>query len=164
VYVRQPLTGNRRTKEPKPRDLLSEILQNHKLVISREILEEVAVTTNEPRIQKYVEQEDIADFLRDLASSGSFVKISSRFRAVMEDPDDDAIHRTAVDGKAGFVVSGDGHLLGMGKFRRISIVAVAGMLETQENFYLSLPGAGDLSSDDAQLRGSTSRQAMVYLG
>ena len=116
-------------KEGKPRDLLYEILRNHELVISREILEEVAVIANEPRIQKYVEQADIADFLRDLASSGSIVKTRSRFRAVKEDHDDDAILRTAVDGKAGFVVSGDTHLLDFEKFRRIRIVTVASMLE-----------------------------------
>ncbi|MEM2139542.1 putative toxin-antitoxin system toxin component, PIN family [Nitrososphaera sp.] len=52
-------------KEGKPRNLLFEILRNHELVISREILEEVVIIANEPKIQKYVEQENIADFLRD---------------------------------------------------------------------------------------------------
>lgn len=119
-------------KEGKPRDLLFEILRNHELVVSREILEEVTVIANEPKIQKYVEQESIADFLRDLASSGSFVRIRSRFKAVKEDADDDVVLRTAIDGKASFIVSGDSHLLGMGKFRKVRIITVAEMLRALE--------------------------------
>lgn len=117
-------------KEGKPRDLLFEILLNHELVISKEILEDVAMVANEPKIRKYVDQDDIADFLRDLASSASIVKIRSRFKAVKEDPDDDVILRTAVDGRARLVVSGDNHLLEIGRFRGIKIVPVTEMLQT----------------------------------
>jgi putative PIN family toxin of toxin-antitoxin system len=91
-------------KEGKPRDLLREILLNHELVISREILEEVAAVANEPRIRRYVDHKDIAEFLRDLASSASIVKTKSKFRVVKQDPDDDTILRTAVDGRAKLVV------------------------------------------------------------
>jgi len=115
-------------KEGKPRELLYEILDGHELISSKEILEEVAIIANEPRVRKYVEQDDIADFFRNLASSGHIIKISSKFRAVKEDPDEDIILRIAGDGKASFVVSGDAHLLGMRKFRRIRIVTVIEML------------------------------------
>ncbi len=117
-------------KEGKPRDLLFEILLNHALVISKEILEDVATVANEPRIHKYVDQEDIVDFLRVLARSASIVKIKSRFKAVKEDPDDDIILRTAIDGRARLVVSGDNHLLDMERFRGIRIVTVTEMLQT----------------------------------
>jgi putative PIN family toxin of toxin-antitoxin system len=120
-------------KEGKPRELLFEILDGHELISSKEILEEVAIIANEPRIRRYVEQDDIADFLRDLASSGYIIKISSKFKAVKEDPYDDIILRTASDGKASFVVSGDAHLLGMRKFRRIRIVTVTEMLLMLKN-------------------------------
>ena len=116
-------------KEGKPRDLLFEILLNHELITSKEILEEVATIANEPRIRRYVDQEDIADFLRDLASSASIVKINSKFKAVKEDPDDDTILRTAIDGRARLVVSGDTHLLDMKRFRGIRIVSVGEMLQ-----------------------------------
>lgn len=122
-------------KEGKPRDLLFEILQNHELVISKEILEEVATVANEPRIRKYVNQEDIVNFLRDLASSALIVKIKSRFKAVKEDPDDDTILRTAVDGKSRLVVSGDSHILDLKRFRRIRIVSVVEMLQILKTHY-----------------------------
>ena len=120
-------------KEGKPRDLILEILLNHELLISREILE-VAMIANEPRIRRYVDHKDITDFLRDLASSASIVKIKSKFRAVKQDPDDDTILRTAVDGRARLVVSGDSHLLDMKGFRGIRIVSVAEMLQMLKNY------------------------------
>ena len=120
-------------KEGKPRDLLLGILLNHELVISREVLEEVATIANEPKIRRYVDHKDITDFLRDLASSASIVKIRSKFIAVKQDPDDDTIMRTAVDGRARLVVSGDSHLLDMKGFRGIRIVSVAEMLQMLNN-------------------------------
>ena len=42
-------------KEGKPRQLLFRIIKSrHDLITSEEILEELAMTANEPRIQKYV--------------------------------------------------------------------------------------------------------------
>lgn len=115
-------------KQGKPRNLLREIIHNHTLVISKELLEELAITANEPKILRYVNQHDIADFLRDLASSAELVTTSSRFKLVKDDPEDDNVLRTAYDGKASYVVSGDRHLLTLKKFRRIRIVTVDEML------------------------------------
>ena len=113
----------------KPRLLLSEILRRQELVISREILKEVAVVTEEERIKRYVSRRDIASFLGDISSTARITRIRSKFSVVEEDPDDDLILRTAYDGKARYVVSGDGHLLGLGNFRRIRIVTVGEMTE-----------------------------------
>ncbi|MGI0019357.1 MAG: putative toxin-antitoxin system toxin component, PIN family [Nitrososphaera sp.] len=73
----------------KPRFLLSEILRRQELVISREILKEVAVVAEEERIKKYVSRRDVASFLRDISSSARITRIRSRFSVVEEDPDDD---------------------------------------------------------------------------
>jgi len=116
-------------KEGKPRNLLREIISNHTLVISKELLEELAITANEPKILRYVNQQDIADFLRDLSGSAEFVRTRSRFRLVKEDPEDDIVLRTAYDGKASYVASDDRHLLSLKGFRRIRIVTVDQMLK-----------------------------------
>ena len=52
---------------------------------------------------------------------------------IQTDPDDDTILRTAVDGRARLVVSGDSHLLDMKGFRGIRIVSVAEMLQMLNN-------------------------------
>ncbi len=111
-------------KQGKPRNLSREIIHNHTLIISKELLEELAITANEPKILRYVNQQDIADFLRDLASSAEFVRTRSRFRLVKDDPEDDIVLRAAFDGKASYVASGDKHLLALKQFRRIKIVTV----------------------------------------
>lgn len=116
-------------KQGKPRNLSREIIHNHTLIISKELLEELAITSNEPKILRYVNQQDIADFLRDLASSAEFVRTRSRFRLVKDDPEDDIVLRTAFDGKASYVASGDKHLLALKQFRRIKIVTVDEMLK-----------------------------------
>lgn len=118
-------------KEGKPRELLFKIIKSkrHKLVVSEEILLELAIVANEPKIQKYVSQRDIADFLRDLATATTVVEIGSKFGVVEEDPDDDIILRTAHDARASYIVSGDSHLLALGRFRRIAIVSVVDMLK-----------------------------------
>jgi putative PIN family toxin of toxin-antitoxin system len=116
-------------KEGKPRDLLSLTLVAHELIISREILEEVATVANEPRIRKYLERVDVADFLRDIATKAAMVRLRSRFKEVKDDPDDDMILRTAIDGRASYIVSGDSHLLALKRFRRVSIISVSDALE-----------------------------------
>ena len=66
--------------------------------------------------------------------SARIVRIRSRFRAVKEDPDDDTILRTAYDGRASYISSGDMHLLDMKKFRRVRMVAVEEMLEILKGY------------------------------
>jgi putative PIN family toxin of toxin-antitoxin system len=102
--------------------------RNNELILSKEILAEFAETSRNPKIQRYVNEEDIVRFLRNLGSIARIIRIKSKFRVVREDPDDDVILRTAHDGKAKYIVSGDRHLLELGTFRRIRIVTVDEML------------------------------------
>jgi putative PIN family toxin of toxin-antitoxin system len=60
---------------------------------------------------------------------GNIVKIKSRFKVVKEDPSDDMVLRTAHDGEADYVVSGDEHLLVLMEFRGTKIITVSKMLE-----------------------------------
>ncbi|MCI0563251.1 MAG: putative toxin-antitoxin system toxin component, PIN family [Nitrososphaera sp.] len=118
-------------KEGKPRELVSKIIKGkrHELIMSEEILVELAIVANEPKIQRYVSQQDIVDFLRDIAAAATMVEIKSKFNAIDEDPDDDIVLRTAHDARASHIVSGDGHLLTLQRFRRIAIVSVDDMLK-----------------------------------
>lgn len=116
-------------KSGKPRKLLFEIIQRkHELILSREILEEFAHVAADPKIRKYVKQEDIIRFLRDIANMAKIVRVKSRFKIVKEDPADDTILRTCHDAKARYIVSGDKHLQNLRRFRGIKIVTVNEML------------------------------------
>ena len=48
---------------------------------------------------------------------------------ITEDPDDDVVLATALEGEAGYIVSGDRHLLRLKEFKGIKIVTVGETLE-----------------------------------
>lgn len=102
------------------------------LVLSKGILKEFKEVSRDPRISKYVDQEDITTFLDILRCKTETVRVKSRFHVVNEDPADDVILRTAIDGKADCIVSGDRHLLSLRTFRGIQIVTVHEMLALLE--------------------------------
>ncbi|MFN4133535.1 MAG: putative toxin-antitoxin system toxin component, PIN family [Candidatus Hadarchaeales archaeon] len=117
-------------KTGKPKKLIFKISEKKvQVVLSKEILEEFAEVTNDPKIRKYVGDDDVVDFLRVIGYISSIVQVKSKFKVVKEDPDDDMVLRTANDGEAEYIVSGDRHLLSLKEFRRIKIVTVDQMLD-----------------------------------
>ena len=63
------------------------------------------------------------------------IKVRSKFRAVRQDPADNAILNTAHDGRCEFVVSGDHHLLNLRRFRGIRILSPRQMLDLLSRRY-----------------------------
>jgi len=102
------------------------------LVLSKGILKEFTEVSRDPRISKYVDGEDVAAFLDVLRCKAKIVRVKSKCQIVKEDSADDVILRTAIDGKADCIVSGDRHLLSLGTFRGIRIVTVHEMLTLLE--------------------------------
>jgi len=117
-------------KSGKPRELLFKIVEKKtQLVLSRDILEEFLEITEDSRIRKYVDEDDVIAFLRVVGNIATMVKVRSMFKVVKEDPDDDIVLKTAHDGKAEYIVSGDKHLLSLKEFRKVRIVTVNQMLD-----------------------------------
>ena len=116
-------------KAGKPRELFFRLAEEKMLILSKQILEEFLEVAEDPRIKKYAKDQETTAFLNSLRDATKLVKVKSKFRAVKEDPDDDVILRTAYDGKAEYIVSGDTHLLSLGEFRRIKIVTIDEMLK-----------------------------------
>jgi hypothetical protein len=113
----------------KPRLLFHKVVDGQiQLILSKNILTEFSEVADDPRIRKYVDQDNIVAFLRIIDKVATITKVKSRFKILKEDPDDDVVLRTAVDGKAEVIVSGDKHLLSLGVFRRIRILTVDEML------------------------------------
>ena len=116
-------------KAGKPRELFFRLAEEKMLILSRQILEEFLEVAEDPRVKKYVKEQETAAFLNSLRDATKIVEVKSKFRAVKEDPDDDVFVNTAYDGKADYIVSGDNHLLSLGEFRGIKIVTVDEMLK-----------------------------------
>ena len=113
----------------KPKELFQHAIKGHiQLVISKSILQEFIQISKDPRIRKYASEDDVIAFLKIIDKVTKITKVKSQFNAVKEDPDDDMVVRTAFDGKADYIVSGDKHLLSLGAYRGIRIINVDEML------------------------------------
>jgi putative PIN family toxin of toxin-antitoxin system len=112
----------------RSRQLLEGLLGSEEtLLISEPILDEFLRVTSEKRLSKYIHDDDVTRFLMVLLAQTSLVRIRSRFKA-LKSPDDNIL-RTAKDGRADIIVSGDTHLLNLKEFRGIRIVSVSEMFE-----------------------------------
>jgi len=58
------------------------------------------------------------------------VSVTRRVQAVVADPDDDILLSCALSGNASHIVSGDRHLLTLGRYGQVTIVSPAGFLAT----------------------------------
>ena len=113
----------------KPHDLWLKAKNNEfTLELSREMVSELVNVVSRKKFEKYVVDIDVKLFLADLSEIGKFVRVKSNFKVISEDPDDDIIVRTAYDGKADYIVSGDRHLLKLKEFKGIKILTIDEML------------------------------------
>ena len=60
------------------------------------------------------------------------VEPGESLKVIADDPDDDRVLECAVKGRADVIVSGDRHLLKLGRYRGVSIVTVRQFLESAE--------------------------------
>jgi uncharacterized protein len=123
-------------KAGKPRILFYQLTEDKQLVLSKAIIVEFLEVIEDPKVVKYTSEQDVTLFLNALGRA-VIVRVKSRFKVVTEDPDDDIIVRTAYDGKADYIVSGDKHLLGLKEFKGIKILTIDEMLNVLSNQRLS---------------------------
>ncbi len=115
------------SKHGLPADILDLIatFQEITLVLSDAILEEFLDVMNreEVRIRFGYGEADVSKFERAIRNIAEIVAIKSNFKAIEEDPEDDVVVNTAIDGRADYIVSGDRHLKKLGKFKGVRIVS-----------------------------------------
>lgn len=112
----------------KPRGTVGPVLDRlrngeYTAVYSEPILEELLAKVALPRIREkyHLGEEDIEALLALLALRGELVSPVRRVKAC-RDPDDDMVIEAALEGKAEWVVTGDGDLLILEKFEGIRFV------------------------------------------
>ena len=115
-------------KGGKPRALFERLAKTKQLILSKPIIEEFLEIIEDPKVAKYISQQDVTVFLNTLGDGARIVKIVSDFKAVKADIDDDIIVQTAHDSKANYIVSGDRHLLTLKEFKGIRILTVDEMI------------------------------------
>ncbi len=111
----------------KSRELLKKgIAGQYHLILSDLILKELIAVLRRPKFK--TSEDEVHRIILALLRTADVVSVKTRVKVVKEDPKDDMVVETAVDGEAGMIVTGDEHLLVMKSFRRIRIVSVDQML------------------------------------
>jgi putative PIN family toxin of toxin-antitoxin system len=114
----------------RPRRLLIRLLEEHEIVSSKQMLAELGDVLSRRRIG--FTRSQVNDFLLILVRGSTLATIVDCPEIVAEDPDDDMVVATALEGRAEYIVSGDRHLLGLKEFRGIRVVTVGEMLDILE--------------------------------
>jgi putative PIN family toxin of toxin-antitoxin system len=106
--------------------LIEETIQ---LVISEEIVEEIILVTQRPKLQKYFTPNKVDELVRFLRTIGLFVNITSEV-LFCRDPKDNYLLALAKDSDANLLVTGDQDLLVLNPFENIKIMTVNEFLTT----------------------------------
>ena len=113
-------------KKGKPLELLGRLLDKHTVVFSSQMLAELADVLSRDKFA--ITDAQVERFISLLLKKSTVVSLRGNLAVILEDPDDNTVLLTAVNGKADFIVSGDKHLLKLRKFEDIEIVTVSQML------------------------------------
>ena len=94
------------------------------LITSVATIREAERVLNYPKIKRMyrLTDDDIKRVVSNLAMYSVFVDPLSKVDVIREDPEDNNILATAVDGKADYIISGDTHLLRLRNYKSIDIV------------------------------------------
>jgi len=111
----------------KPRKLILELLNKHTVILSRQMLAELADVAGRDKFNVTGSQVD--RFLSIMVKMAKIVPDNALFKEVASDPDDDVVLNVAYTGKADYIVTGDKHLLTLNNFKKTKIVTVNQMLE-----------------------------------
>ncbi len=111
----------------KPRKLLIKLIEKHTLILSSQMLAELTDVLSRDKFS--VTSFQVEKFILILLRKATIVPVDSILKVILEDPDDDIVLNTALNGKADYIVSGDKHLLALRKHEKIEVLKVNQMLE-----------------------------------
>jgi uncharacterized protein len=111
----------------KPRILVLKLLKEHTVILSKQMITELADVLTRDKFA--IKDSQVDRFLLVLVRKSEIVPANPHFKVICEDPDDDIVLNTAYNGKANYIVTGDRHLLTLKEFKRIEIVKVTQLLE-----------------------------------
>lgn len=111
-----------------PAQALSRAEDAGTVLISGEMLAELAGVLSRPKLKPYIDEADIVGTLARIDRSWERVAILHQV-AACRDPGDDKVLETAINGRADAIVTGDRDLLVLGPFRGVAILSPAELLD-----------------------------------
>jgi putative PIN family toxin of toxin-antitoxin system len=104
-------------------------LKSGEVLLSAPLAEEISRIIYHPKFDRYLTDEQRADFITALVEASALVEIKDTI-TICRDPKDNMILELAVSGKAEVIVTGDADLLVLNPFEQISILSPKDFLET----------------------------------
>jgi putative PIN family toxin of toxin-antitoxin system len=106
-------------------DRYSNYKEKFTVFANRDVMLELTKVLLYPRIAKVLEKNSLSskDVIRALSSEVEMVESEVKLRVVEDDEEDNKILECALASRADVIVSGDKHLLGLGKFKKTKIVS-----------------------------------------
>jgi putative PIN family toxin of toxin-antitoxin system len=95
------------------------------IYISKQILIEISKVLTYPKITRILAASEInaKHILRTIATNSTLVDPKIKVKLIDEDPEDDKILECALIVGADFIITGDTHLLKIGKFKQTKIIS-----------------------------------------
>ena len=96
-------------------------------VTSPPLLQKLESAVRSPRLKRYIawSDDELAEFLALVRAVARIVVPTSRIDVIRVDPADNRVLEAAAEGRADYVVTGDRHLLEVGRHENIPIVTPA---------------------------------------
>jgi putative PIN family toxin of toxin-antitoxin system len=107
--------------DSKPRQALQLALRQGKVLISFATLAELYEVLGRKKFLRYIDEEDIRNFLAALTREAEWVEVDTQI-AACRDPKDDKFLEIAVSGHATHIITGDTDLLALNPYRGIQIL------------------------------------------
>lgn len=100
------------------------LVERHTTLYSEELIAELMLALNRPKLASYYEVEEVAEFLVWFRRFSERVSVTAEVR-VCRDPKDDHVLALALSGAADWIATGDRDLLALNPFRGVEIAKVA---------------------------------------
>ncbi|WP_449418742.1 putative toxin-antitoxin system toxin component, PIN family [Phormidium nigroviride] len=105
----------------KPRQAFDRAINSGKMLISLSVRDELGEVISRAKFNRYTSEEKRQQFFDHLIEEAEMVEITETITAC-RDPKDDKYLELAVNGNAGFIISGDNDLLILSPFQGILIL------------------------------------------
>ncbi|HKP52315.1 MAG TPA: putative toxin-antitoxin system toxin component, PIN family [Chloroflexia bacterium] len=100
------------------------------LLVSEPLLQEYrrVMAYKRVRLRHGLTDKEIEEAINPFSEYATIIKPTVQIEAVRDDPDDDKVLECAIAGEADYIVSGDAHLLNLGEYQTVKILAPAAFL------------------------------------
>lgn len=98
-------------------------------ILSEQLLQEIILVTQRPKLQKYFPQSKVKELIALLKILGLSIDIESKV-SICRDPKDNYLLALAQDSQADFLITGDKDLLILKQFKSTQIVTYQDFLQT----------------------------------